>query len=1280
MKKTFRTFLTLLLLVAGTVMSWADFKDFSVILNNASGTLLTAEEQVQGTEFTFGVAVDEAGAVSRVDAADASSVATISGKYWNDHGSVNVKVTVPVKGNTKVVLGNCTYGGHDAQIATAEGTVTSVTTAEACWKNDHSSVTEAVYEGKATTLTITGAGYCPYVAVEAMPVSHTWDFTKWSATTVANLAAATEWSNDEKNNGTTVEGCYWQVAHGTLTANGAEIAELQGLEFTNTNDRALALATNYPSTSLGEYAGPQYLWLGGKNMAYFTIKNVKVGSTIKMGVESHKPADPRGVTLTNVAENPAVPTTYTEQEWTVTGEGDVVDVTVTNTNGCHIYWIDAETVQPEPEPTPGGAAYDNVEAQITWAVGNETRGAVSEAVADAVLDTKVSVGTDLNVTSTNATYTLGDVAAGPYVTYQPLTGNPGTVPGDMIEYSITMKKGLTFKPTSVEFDAVKEGTDGAYFSWSYTIDGVEGEIVKYSDPKTQIRRNNNANPTAPLTHQETITAEAGRKVTLRFYISNVASDKKMSIGNIKINGEVSGTEEVRSFKNFKIDFRSEPYTVVAPEAGLPEGVEVIGGSFHGTQHGYQGNVKINVPVDGPVAFTFGGCRYNNGINVKDAEGNVLATIDVKSADCDNTFGLYTKSVSWTYNSETAQTLTIEGGDYLHFLFAEACELLPMVNVEYYNTNGKLIGSEEIQGGSALAFKYGEADVTVGEGKKFRGWFTSDQATALKVAEGTIVQDNIKLYAKATPVEVAKVGSIFTYPLNSNAFYIEDHECISSTGKFHDTQHGFEFGADQSISVNVAGNAVLTFGKCCYGNEGTIVVTDAEGNQVGEAIDIPIEKASDGAVSSVSYNGPATTLNITLTNGGYIHNVTVYNVEKTPAKNAAGYYEIAPNDAASLQLVLAALQDGDKVYLPNGTYDFGEKVLTTISAKNVSIIGESMEGTIIRNCPPKEQEGIGTTATLLNTSDGLYLQDLTIQNALDYYATGSAGRAVCLQDKGSNTICKNVKMLSYQDTYYSNKASNFYWEDSEIHGTVDYLCGDGDVVYNRCKFVNESRAKDSKSGSDVLAAPYTSAQCTWGYVFLDCSVESQCKDFTFARSWGGESKAQFIRTTILDGSLNAARFTVGGMNVAAYKFTEFGTKDANGTVTTPASNVIKFTHSSGDKEYETVLSADEAAKYTVANIYGTWAPDVTCQQVTELAKGQTYLVNGAITTTIPAEGSVVRIANSRGGFGPEVTVTATSVNSVSADAAVASPAKFVQGSKIVIAKDNKLYNVAGAEIK
>ena len=206
-----------------------------------------------------------------------------------------------------------------------------------------------------------------------------WDFTKWSAATIANLkadAAASStsgWSDIEKAADAgegkvapeaTAGKCFWEAsmqgtAEGaTLVANGEVISELEGLLFIHTNaNRNLAIAIDYPSTSLGSYNGGQYLWLGGSKKNYFIIPHVPAGTEIKMGVESHKPAEARGVELyigwsggTKLADPDGnavtAPTTYTEQTFYVPeaptetpNEDGTYDIRVYNTNGCHLYYI-----------------------------------------------------------------------------------------------------------------------------------------------------------------------------------------------------------------------------------------------------------------------------------------------------------------------------------------------------------------------------------------------------------------------------------------------------------------------------------------------------------------------------------------------------------------------------------------------------------------------------------------------------------------------------------------------------------------------------------------------------------------------------------------------------------------------------------------------------------------------------------------------------------------------------------------------------------------------------
>ena len=201
-----------------------------------------------------------------------------------------------------------------------------------------------------------------------------------------------------------------------------------------------------------------------------------------------------------------------------------------------------------------------------------------------------------------------------------------------------------------------------------------------------------------------------------------------------------------------------------------------------------------------------------------------------------------------------------------------------------------------------------------------------------------------------------------------------------------------------------------------------------------------------------------------------------------------------------------------ILIPDGVYDLGERVLTSISGHNIALVGQSMEGTIIVNAPKVENEGISTTATLLNRGHHTYVQDLTLKNALDYYHSGAAGRAVCWQDKGDSTIFKHVRMLSYQDTYYSNNEhGHSYFEDSEIHGTVDFICGAGDVFFNHCLLVMEKRRQNG-GGRDIIAAPRTS-KTDWGYVFSHCTIRCNNTDFVYARGWREQPHCTWLYTTI-----------------------------------------------------------------------------------------------------------------------------------------------------------------------
>ena len=335
----------------------------------------------------------------------------------------------------------------------------------------------------------------------------------------------------------------------------------------------------------------------------------------------------------------------------------------------------------------------------------------------------------------------------------------------------------------------------------------------------------------------------------------------------------------------------------------------------------------------------------------------------------------------------------------------------------------------------------------------------------------------------------------------------------------------------------------------------------------------------------------------------------------------------------------------------------------------------MDNTIIVNKP--EVEGIGVTATLYNTSTGLYMQDLTLKNA--YPFNNSTGRAVCLQDKGTQTICKNVKMLSYQDTYYSNNNNGqYYFEGSDIHGIVDFICGGGDAFFNKCTLTLEP------GKGSYITAPYTDGT-KYGYVFDGCKIVGSATDsFTFGRSWGGTANCAFLNT-ILDknaaAKITSTRWTTGGMNVVAKNFFEYNTLDEDGKVISPAENIVKFTKDKEVSEYNTIITAEKAAEFSLDKVFNNWKPaDLAAQKSATAATesngklawegdAQMYIVlKDGKFFAMTAEKSLgiagatgtwsVRAANEMGGFGKMTSVVTGIKNIAAADeAATVSTAIF-----------------------
>lgn len=719
-----------------------------------------------------------------------------------------------------------------------------------------------------------------------------------------------------------------------------------------------------------------------------------------------------------------------------------------------------------------------------------------------------------------------------------------------------------------------------------------------------------------------------------------------------------------------------------------------------------GNVDMSkTPMLG--SFSLNGTKYQAAdLFAEDASGKQLATILVsKKASLISESNPLTnlvadngtiKSTTYTTTGEGAAQKTIvaivveANGDQVTYELTVGFK--PDFTLTYYNIDGTTkLGTQSVeQDAQIAAFKEGmEEQVTVANGKKFRGWSSSLKQDEKKYTVDDVIKSDINLYALVTDIETANPTARYDYNLQKEGFCADDHEAFNpeGSGKWHDTTHGWTFSATDKIKLLMGGKGYIKMNLCQHSASANITLSDPQGNQLAT---IDAKAAKDGTLG-ILQNPSTESGEYTLSFDGqaYIHSLSIVNLKDSPYTQNGNWYTVKAGDAQSFITTLETVNGANAatdaprsyIFLPDGTYDLDEACLTTISGNNISIIGENMDKTIIVNKP--ETEGIANTATLFNTSCNLYMQDLTLKNAYPYDA-GQTGRAICLQDKGTRTICKNVRMLSYQDTYYSNNNSGqYYFENAEIHGIVDFICGGGDAFFNKCNLVLEA------GKAAYITAPYTNGS-NYGYVFDGCKViGTPNSSFTFGRSWNGTAKCAFLNT-ILDktaaAKIASTRWTPACMNVIAKNLYEYNTTDEDGKVISPAENKVKFTLNTEVNEYNTILTSAQAAEYTLDKVFTDWTPAALAFQkdpiAAKVANGKLtwtgnanmYMVekNGefaALTTeteyTIDDASAKyeVRAANEMGGFGLSES-TATGIDKViSSDDAVKTVIYSVDGMQL-----------------
>ena len=438
-------------------------------------------------------------------------------------------------------------------------------------------------------------------------------------------------------------------------------------------------------------------------------------------------------------------------------------------------------------------------------------------------------------------------------------------------------------------------------------------------------------------------------------------------------------------------------------------------------------------------------------------------------------------------------------------------------------------------------------------------------------------------------------------------------------------------AEGATNASANGKIVLTFDE-------KVKLTDNAAATLGTQ---KIEGAVSGKTITFAYKGLnyATAYTFTLAAGSVADltdNATDqpivlnFTTKTKPAVTKALYDFIVPTDGDFKAALDAAAKRTDtskrfRIFIKQGDYkipaDEKSKVTgsdgksyanptTYMNTPNVSIIGEGMDNTSLTNTVPNSGQsanvlegiGKGDVLCLQKGATNTYFQDLKM-----YSSMGDAkGRDIVLNDQSNKTICKNVNLWAYQDTYVSNNQNGkFYFEDGILRGRTDYLCGKGDVYYNNVElWICE------KGG--YLAVP--SQPKKYGYIFKDCTIKdaTEAKDlngnYTLGRPWGKGTPIALYIDTKMEAIPSAAGWNEmsGGY---PKRFAEYNSYTSTGSVVDlkDRKKVYDAYDSKDGDNYvnrrketagDPILTAEEAATYTIETVMGQdddWDPTAATEQ-------------------------------------------------------------------------------------
>jgi len=271
-----------------------------------------------------------------------------------------------------------------------------------------------------------------------------------------------------------------------------------------------------------------------------------------------------------------------------------------------------------------------------------------------------------------------------------------------------------------------------------------------------------------------------------------------------------------------------------------------------------------------------------------------------------------------------------------------------------------------------------------------------------------------------------------------------------------------------------------------------------------------------------------------------------------------------------------------IYIKNGIYK--EKLHLDTGKNFVEMIGESRFGTILTydDHPGKvsaKGDSINTRSSysFQIKGDDFIASNITFRNDAGF----TAGQAVAVEADGDREVFVNCRIVGNQDILFLNsEKSRQYYKDCYIEGTTDFIFGAATAWFDNCHI-------HSKKNSHVTAAS-TPQDHPFGFVFNDCTLtgDSTLHMVSLGRPWRPYAWVVYMHC-YMGQQIKGEGFS-NWNQTESYKTARYAEYENYG----PGASTTKRV------SWSKQLSAIEASKITLKNVFPGWDPLTTLNTVTQ----------------------------------------------------------------------------------